>query len=126
MMQFFKNNKTPILAAILGVLALAGFYFIWGGSGSSSNLLSSPAVPSSESQQLLATLGDLHAVTLDPGIFKNSTFVSLMDFGTVIPTQAVGRHNPFAPTGAAPSGAKSSSSSAGKGAAASSTPSSGR
>lgn len=109
-MQFFKNNKTPILAAILGVLALAAYYFIWGGSGSSDNLLSSPAAPSPESQQLLVTLGDLGAVTLDPSVFKSPIFASLMDFGTVIPMQAVGRHNPFAPVGAKSTTASSTSS----------------
>lgn len=99
-MNFLKNNRTPIIAAVVGILAIGAYYFVWGGSSSSDTLLSS-APASSQGQQLLATLGDLNAVTLDPAIFKNATFVSLADFGTVIPAQAAGRHNPFAPTGAA-------------------------
>lgn len=100
-MQFLTHNKTPILALVAGALALIGYYFFWGGSGGSSALLVSSSAPSSQSQQLLVTLGNLDAVTLDNAIFKNAVFVSLADFGTVIPAQALGRHNPFAPVGAA-------------------------
>ena len=100
-MNFLRNNRTTIGAVVLGMLIIAGYYLFWGGGGGSSLLSSSPA-PSDESQQLLTTLGDLHSVTLDNGIFKNQLFMSLTDFGTVIPTQPVGRHNPFAPVGSAP------------------------
>lgn len=100
-MNFLRNNRTVIGAAVLGVLLIAG-YFLFGGSSGGSSLLSSSPAPSNESQQLLATLGDLHSVSLDNTIFKNQIFMSLMDFGTVIPTQPVGRHNPFAAAGATP------------------------
>lgn len=100
-MSFFTQNRTPILALVLGVLAIVAYYTFWGGSGSGSSLLSSAPAPSSDSQQLLTTLGNLDTVTLDDSIFKNDVFVSLADFGTVIPAQVAGRHNPFAPiTGA--------------------------
>lgn len=97
-MQFFRNSRTTLGTILLGVLVVAAYYVFWGGSGGSALLSSSPA-PTTESQQLLATLGDLHSVTLDNRIFKNQIFVSLSDFGSVIPAQPVGRKNPFAPVG---------------------------
>ena len=112
-MRFFHNNRTTIGAIMLGVLLVVAYYVFWG-SGSGSPLLSSSAAPSSESQQLLATLGDLHSVTLDNRIFKNQIFLSLSDFGAVIPEQPVGRPNPFAPVGVQTSPRSASSSGGGR------------
>ena len=99
-MNFFQHNRTAIGIAVLGVLLVVAYYMYFG-SGSTGSLLSSSPVASDQGQQLLATLGDLHSVTLDNAIFTNDVFVSLTDFGTVIPAQPVGRHNPFAPVGGA-------------------------
>lgn len=49
------------------------------------------------SQEILATLSQLHTLELNPKLFTDPSFVSLTDFGVTIPPQQAGRRNPFAP-----------------------------
>lgn len=48
-------------------------------------------------QQLIGTLLALRAVTLSGTIFADPAFTSLVDHGTTIVPEPVGRDNPFAP-----------------------------
>jgi hypothetical protein len=95
-MEFLKKNK--ILTGVV-VLALAGvLYFAFFSSSATPSLSSSDVNP--VSQDLLVTLANLHTIRLDGSIFSNPAFVSLTDFGVIIPSQDRGRRNPFAPVGA--------------------------
>ena len=95
-MNSLLGNKNVLGGvAILAVLGLG--YYIWS-STSSAPLLSSDAT-SVGSQEILATLGRLHTIKLDPALFQDPTFTSLSDFGVTIPPQEAGRRNPFAPVG---------------------------
>ncbi len=95
MLSFIKSN---ILAVIIGVVLLVGVgYYLISSGGSAPALTSSADGTSVASQQLLTTLSSLRTIKLNSGIFSDPVFVSLTDFGVVIPKQSTGRRNPFAP-----------------------------
>lgn len=97
MLDFLKENK--MLAGILiGAVLLVGGYFAFFSGGGSSALLSASsgtAATSQISKELLATIGNLKAITLDTKLFEDEAFISLVDFHVDIPLQPVGRDNPF-------------------------------
>lgn len=92
-----KNSKLVQWGVIAIVIALGYWWYV--SSGSSGPLLSTPASPSPASQEILLTLGNLRQITLDPALFEEALFVSLVDSSTAIPQEGVGRRNPFAPIG---------------------------
>src|ERR1044071_3618150 len=96
-MNFFKANKTTILAAII-IVALVYVYFTYFRS-SDTQLLTATNAPTEQSAGLLLTLANLHTLQLDNSIFSDPVFLSLTDFGVQIDPQNVGRRNPFAPIG---------------------------
>lgn len=96
-MDILKNKY--VLGGIAGFAVLCLAYYLWQSSGSTP-LLSDNQGASPLSQELLTTLGKLHTIKLDPTVFSDPVFVSLTDFGVIIPPQAAGRRNPFAPVGA--------------------------
>lgn len=96
-MQFFKQNKLLIGVAIVGLLG-ALYYFVFMGS------TAAPVFTETEvsddtgvTQELLVTLSNLRSVELNGSIFTDPVFMSLTDFGVVIPQEPVGRRNPFMP-----------------------------
>ncbi len=100
-MTFIKQN---VLLTIVTVGVIGGLlYYTLGmnNSSSSSTLLISTGDSSSSpaSQKLLTSLTSLSTITLDSSIFTDPVFVSLTNFGVVIPPENVGRHNPFASFG---------------------------
>lgn len=98
MIQFLVTNKM-LIGGICGAGLLVWAYFMFLSPGSSGPLLSSGESVSPVSQELLVTLGNLRTIRLDETIFADPVFVSLSDFGVVIPPEAIGRRNPFAPIG---------------------------
>jgi len=110
MIDFIKQNKV-FVGIIFAVVVLVGGYFIYGAGGTPSegSALTSTGVSetSKVSRELLATLSNLKSISLDSSIFTDSVFLSLTDFGTVIPVQPVGRDNPFARL--SPSGVRATS-----------------
>lgn len=97
-MDFIKNNKI-LLGTIIAAAALFFVYYTYFKGDSSAPLSSEDASP--VSQELLALLGSLVSIKLDQSIFTDPAFVSLSDFGTVIPPESAGRRNPFAPASGA-------------------------
>lgn len=96
-MNTLLKNKTLTGVIVLAAFIVLGFLmYSW----------SSPSTPASNpandavSQQLLITLSNLHTIRLNGSIFSNPAFVSLTDFGVVIPPQPAGRRNPFLPASA--------------------------
>lgn len=96
-MDILKNKY--VLEGLAGFAVLCLGFYLWTTSGSTPLLSESQASP--VSQELIATLGKLHTITLDQTVFSDPVFVSLNDFGVTIPPEATGRRNPFAPVGAA-------------------------
>ncbi len=104
MLAFITKNK--VLVAGLGVVVLALFYYFFflSSAPTSAPLSTTAGSESPVTRTLLVTLSNLHTIKLNGAIFADPVFVSLTDFGVVIPTQSVGRRNPFAPL-SSPSGA---------------------
>ena|SRR3989344_5246073 len=98
MIPFITQNKLLTGGVCMVVLALL-YYFFFSGS-SVPPLSTAESADSPVTQSLLVTLSNLHTIKLDGSIFKDPAFVSLTDFGVVIPPQNVGRRNPFAPLSA--------------------------
>jgi hypothetical protein len=96
-MNILKNKKVLEAVAVVAVLGLV--YYLWSSSSAAPLLSSGDTGTSPISQQILTTLGQLHSIKLDSGIFADPVFVSLTDFGVTIPPQTAGRRNPFAPVG---------------------------
>ncbi len=97
MLNSLFGNKYVVGGIVLAVVVGLGYY-VWQ-SQSNAPLLSQASATSPSSEQILATLSQLHTIQLDPTLFSDPTFQSLSDFGVTIPSQSAGRRNPFAPLG---------------------------
>ncbi len=93
-LQFIKGNA--LLAGGILVVILGLGYYLFASSGAPAPLTTTDST-TTVSQQLLVTLSNLQTIELNGAVFTDPTFVSLNNFGTTIPTQPVGRANPFAP-----------------------------
>lgn len=101
-MNILKNKW--IMGGSVAVLVLALGYYVWGMSSSGPLLTGGEEGAASPlSQEILATLSQIHTIDLNPKLFTDPSFVSLTDFGVTIPPQQAGRRNPFAPIGGASS-----------------------
>ncbi len=97
-------QKHLVIVGVLVVIIVCGvWYGMSGGGAAPEDLLTIETVdtgsPSanSEDQELVETLLTLRAITLSGTIFEDPAFKSLLDFGTTIIPEPVGRPNPFAP-----------------------------
>ncbi len=95
-MNILKNKMVTSGVGVAVVLALV--YYVWNSAGSSA-LLTTTEENSPLSQEILATLEQLHTIKLNAAVFSDPVFASLTDFGVTIPPQNAGRRNPFAPVG---------------------------
>lgn len=102
MMDFFKKNKMAIGGGV-ALLLLIYVYLTYFSGGSSSASLTASDSASPLSADILVTLQSIHSITLDNSIFTDPAFISLSDFGVIIPPENIGRRNPFAPLGASTS-----------------------
>ena len=78
------------------VVILGGAWYVLTGTATPPAILQTDA-PSADSQEIVATLLALRAVTLSGTIFTDPVFMSLQDFGVDIQPEPVGRPNPFLP-----------------------------
>lgn len=99
MMELLKKNRTVIGFVAVAALGLYSYMTYYSPSGEP--LLSTAEETAPVSQELLAVLGSVYSIKLDPAIFTDPVFLSLSDFGTVIPQENIGRRNPFEPVGGA-------------------------
>lgn len=95
-MDFLKKNKTGIIVIVV-MLAGIFVYMNYFSGPSSSAVVTTSDTSSAVSTDLLRTLGSLHTIKLDQTVFTDPVFVSLSDYGVVIPPENVGRGNPFLP-----------------------------
>ncbi len=112
MSQFIKNGIV-LISLIIAVVLLV--YFAYASLNKPLALLTSDKSTSLIGSTVsLNILASLRIITLDNSIFSDPAFISLIDFGVVIPEEPVGRRNPFAPvqsiviSTASSSGAKTS------------------
>ncbi len=97
MWEFIKNNIGLTIG--VAVVAIAALLYAILFSGSTAPLLSSTGGAGSlpVSQSLVVTLNSLHTIKLDNSIFSDPVFISLNNFGVVIPQEPYGRQDPFIP-----------------------------
>lgn len=111
-MQWIKQHKM-LFIGVVAVVALVAWYGLTQNAAPEPLLTtvtpsgSGSPTEASADQELVATLLTLRAVTLSGTIFQDPAFMSLRDFGTKIVAEPVGRSNPFAPLGSAPSATSS-------------------
>ena len=93
------NQK--VIALILGSVVLAGvvWYSFLRDRTPESLLQTQDLSGGSVDNEVVAVLLELRAVSLAGTIFSDPVFRSLMDFGTPVIPEPVGRVNPFAPFG---------------------------
>ena len=95
-MAFLKQNKLLLGAAVLGVCALL-YYFVFAADTTPPLTETDMGAETLVTQELLVTLSSLRSIELSNAIFTEPLFLSLTDFGVVIPQEPVGRRNPFLP-----------------------------
>lgn len=103
MMEFITQNKLLTAGVAIAIAALLYWAFFMQ-NGSTPALTTTDVGVTAPAQELLATLAALNTIQLDAHstLFQDPAFVSLTDFGVVIPLQPVGRRNPFAPLSGTP------------------------
>ncbi|MEK7461486.1 MAG: hypothetical protein AAB586_00215 [Patescibacteria group bacterium] len=91
-MDTLKNNKGTLAIIIIFIVAMFLYNFFF-----KSNTIAIPSeVPASSiGDDLIIMREKLQAVTLNQSIFSSVGFLLLTDFSTDIPSQPVGRPNPF-------------------------------
>lgn len=95
MMNFIRQNKIVVIG--LAVVLLSVGYYLFAMQDTSMPLSTVETTESPVTQELLATLANLRKIELNKSIFTDPVFVSLSDFGVVIPKEPTGRRNPFMP-----------------------------
>ncbi len=90
----FSSNTLFIILAI--VVVLAGIYWYFS-TGSSEVPLTASAPAAPAETQFLDLAGQLAPVTFDTSIFADPHFATLVDLGTPISPEPVGKNDPFAP-----------------------------
>jgi hypothetical protein len=101
-MSFLQKNKALGLIALVLVAGLA--YYVYTSATGSPPVadLTSVDVSGGQSGELLSTLNDLNNITLSTAVFSDPVYISLTDFGVVIPPEPSGRGDPFLPFSAPP------------------------
>lgn len=100
-----SNKKTLTIGIIIVVVLAAAWYFYskGGSSASTSQLVSSTpgtgAATAAVGSDVLGILNSVSSIHIDASFFSTPTYQSLVDYSIAVPPQAVGRVNPFAPTG---------------------------
>ncbi|MBI2673950.1 MAG: hypothetical protein HYX23_01565 [Candidatus Zambryskibacteria bacterium] len=91
-MDTLKNNKGTLIAIAVFVVVILSYNFFF---KSDTTVLPSELTASSIGNDLIKMRAELQAVTLSPKVFSSSGFLLLTDFSTDIPSQPIGRPNPF-------------------------------
>jgi len=99
-----SSNKTTLIIGIIIVVVLGGgWYFYSKGSSSSSTSQLISSTPSGTEAgvgaDVLSILNSVSSIRIDTSLFSSPAYQSLVDYSITVPSQAVGRPNPFAPVG---------------------------
>jgi len=106
-MEESSNTKKIAIIATLILLVVLGAYFFFFRTPEPIELFDEFGNPTGAEvvgQDLINISNQLEKVSLDANLFKNQTFINLIDFSITLPNEPVGKKNPFqgvnAPTGA--------------------------
>lgn len=93
-----KIAKIILIVIVVAFVFIGYTYFF---TGDSKDVLitesSDPVLGSEDGKLILSLLVNLRSLDLEASIFNRLSFLSLIDFGQVIPDRPKGRVNPFAP-----------------------------
>lgn len=99
-MKFLKKYKTSLFIVVIVIIATIAYTLLLSGNDEKLLVSETPSDAGTAAEgDLLSILLDLRSVKLDDGIFADSVFKSLEDFGQELVSEPVGRENPFAPLG---------------------------
>lgn len=108
------SSKKNIIVAVLVVLVLVtGYFYFSGGTPSSDTGLLEVAQTSEATvvaARVLSLLNQIKSLNIDTSIFSDPAYQTLRDYSVVISPQNVGRANPFAPLSGASRSATSETS----------------
>ena len=93
-----SSMKSWIIIAIVLIVAVVA-YFIYSGSSTagSSTIQANTDATGQLGQQVLSLLNQVNSLQMNTALFTSQAYTSLKDFSVTIPTQNIGRANPFAP-----------------------------
>src|ERR1039458_6209532 len=100
-----SSNKNTIIIGVILVVVLAGVWYFYSkgsSSPSTSQLVSTTpngTAGASVGANVLTILNNVSSINIDTNFFSAPAFQSLVDYSIMVPPQAVGRNNPFAPVG---------------------------
>lgn len=102
------STRNITVIVILLVVAVTVYFYFQGGSapaGAGSLLESSPSTVQNVGSAELALLSQIQSLKIDTSLFTTPAYATLQDYSVDIPSQTVGRPNPFAPFPGAPANA---------------------
>jgi hypothetical protein len=91
-MDTLKNNKGTLVAIVIFILAILSYNLLF---KSDAVVLPSELTASNIGNDLIKMRAELQAVALSQEVFSSPGFLLLVDFSTDIPSQPIGRPNPF-------------------------------
>jgi hypothetical protein len=90
-MKFLKNNKGIVMAIIVFLLAIGAYKLFMTNSDITESSLSAENIGA----DIIELNASIERVNLDPALFASSAYRRLVDFSVTIPSQPIGRPNPF-------------------------------
>ena len=91
-MKALKNNKSLVVAVVVFVVAILIYNFFLAPTQSAIN---QGVATEGIGNDVVALYQSLQSATLDQSLFSSASYRSLVDFSVTIPSQPVGRTNPF-------------------------------
>lgn len=93
-------KKTTVIIILIVIMGAFVYFYISGSKLSDDSALlqgSSPDISDNVGAEVLALLNQIQSLKIDPTIFSEPVYKTLIDYSVPIPPQPVGRTNPFAP-----------------------------
>ena len=94
MNDFLKKNSFSVLLVLVTVI----IFWVYTTFISPSQEETGAFVPQNPAEEITSNLGTLQSISFDGSLFSSQEFKNLRQFPLIVPQQALGRTNPFAPT----------------------------
>ena len=96
MKNFFSSKSTIVVIVIVIILAAVYFYEKGTSAPSSTGLVASQSDQTIGAAEL-SLLGQVESLKVDPSLFQDPVYTGLQDYTRDVPSEPVGRPNPFVP-----------------------------
>jgi hypothetical protein len=90
-MKILENHKGIVVAIILFAAVMLAYNYI----APSTSITAPDLVTQGAGAEVVSLYSSLQSITFDQSIFTSPSYEALTDFSTPLPTEAVGRSNPF-------------------------------